>query len=748
MTREPGDVLPQPESVTPGGVRAWLTRPWVWLGLAILATLLHAALRILRTPRYFFWDDTQLGAYGQWYELGTRLLSGTWTILDPGAWQGGNLLAEGQWGVWSPLAWVVAIGAHAFGGATVYATLVKVGFLVLLCVGVFLLARDYGASPGWAAVAAFGATAGGQTMYLDAPSWVTGLQSVALFAVTWWTLRRSVIGGRNPLAFVISAYLLITVGYVFGVIELVILFVFVIIESAVSGGARAILRPVWLGVYAGLLTVFVYLPGILTAPVTVRSASGIENDQFLNMDLSDLATSPIVTAVSTVRGYWGDMAPVPLQYTSWLVPIALIAAAALWRNWRTLLPVFGVLIATGALVIGPSVLGPLRYPARMMPYLVLAVVLLIAVAATKGWPRRASRAQRVGVVLVIAGCAWFAWAAQPAAWAWVVGAAVLQIGAFAIMDAAVRRGADPRTGWGVPLIALTASVALMVPQLVKYGNSPLGEFRVPSSVSQMQAVGTDLTPGVMTVGDVYSLQQDPEAYDESLLANLWYLTEKDVVGVYTVLPFRAFAEELCIDIRGSTCPQAYERLFETTPAQPVALADDLRLNTVIGIPGVDLETAPFVPEGWTLQTGEHTWRVVRDEPVEPAGGIARVSAGVRAEIVSETDTELRLRVEDVTSTGGSVVFSRMAWPGYSASSGVIADPERGFLLTLDVSAEDRGHEITVTFRPPGWGIELASALLAAVLAVVLCAASFLSARRRPDAEAVPVTGTEPTGARD
>lgn len=696
-----------------------LASPYLWLALALFATLIHAAVRIAITPWYFFWDDTQLGAYGQWFELGRRLLDGTWTILDPGAWQGGNLLAEGQWGLWSPLAWLVALASHLVPSAAVFATIVKIAFLLLLCVATFLLARDYGASPGWAAVAAFGATAGGQTMYLDSPSWVTGLQSVALFTLTWVGLRRYAIHRRSPLLFLAAAYLLITTGYVFGVIELVVLFVFVLIECWRHGRWRGQLRPLMAGLFAGLLTVFVYLPGILTSPVTVRSDQGIANDMFLNMDISDLATMATSTAVSTVRGYWGDVAPVPLQYVTWLLPLLVVVGVGILRLRRELLGLYGVLLVTIALVIGPSVLGPLRYPARMMPYVVVPAVVVIAVLASRSWPRTISRAQWMGVGVVSVAGAGIAWAAVPSNWDRLIPALVIQVlgfGVIAWLASAKKR--DLRTA-AIPGVALAVSLIVLVPQAQQFPTSALGTFNVPSSVEDMERVGDALPDGVMTIGDVYSLRDTSDAYSESLIANLWYLADRDVVGVYTVLPFREFAADLCIDIRGATCSDALETLFRTTSSQPVPVADDLRLNAVIVIPGPGLEKAPEAPDGWTVVRREFTWLLTRDEPVSPAGGVARTAEGVEVSDVVTTDTQISFVVGSAPQADASVVLSRLAWPGYDAEGAELVDPERGFLLTVDVSGVAPGTVVTVTFRPPGWALEVSAVIVALVLAVAM-----------------------------
>lgn len=715
---QPTVIGPQSEAVSNDGTPPTKVRhlPSLALPTALALVLIYCVARIIKEPRFFFWDDTQLGAFGQWYGLGGRILAGEVSLLSPGSWQGGNYLAEGQWGIWNPVTWLMALGSHLFDGATAYATFIKVLFLLLLCLGAYLVAREYGASPWWAALAGFGASVGGQTIFMDAPSWVTGLQNVALFALCWWALKRHVDGCRGPLPFFLLAYLLITFGYVFGVIELALLLIVMLTDSLFRRSRSAALRVLVLGVYSALLTVFVYLPGLLTSPVTSRSGSDILNDQFLNMDLGDLATSPITTAVSSVRGYWGDLLPVPLQYVSWLIPLFVIVGAAGWRPVKAILVPLVMLTLTLAFVVGPSVIGPLRYPARMMPYVVLGVVIVFAVVATRGWPQRASNDRVVLAAVLTSVSGWLAWAAQPSSWSSVLGATVLQV-LLIIVVLRWRRitRLAPRSGTAPAVFLLVASLVVLIPQVDRYPSSPLANFNVPSSVSAMAGVADDMDEGIMTVGDVYSLRASPEAYEESLVANLWYLTGKDAASVYTVLPFTAFSQELCVDLRGWTCPEALDTLFANA-SHP--LVDDMALNTVIVIKGKGLEDEPDAPDAWTVDETEHTWTLRREAPVDSAGGVSRTTSGTAVTVLARDDASVTLRVDEAPASGGEVIFSRLAWPGYTTTGGSLVDPERGFLLTLAVDEADVGTSIVITFRPPGWTLEIASAVLALLVAAV------------------------------
>ncbi|MEL5992038.1 hypothetical protein ACOKGD_10850 [Microbacterium phosphatis] len=710
-------------------------RPLFWYLASVLAVLVHAGARIVQEPRYFFWDDTQLGAFGQWYALGSRILDGSVTILSPGAWQGGNYLAEGQWGIWNPVVWLIALGTHAGLGATVFATAVKIVFLVLLCTGAYLLARSYGATPWWAAIAGFVASTSGQTMFMDAPSWVTGLQNLALFSLAWWALKRHVDDGRSPIPFFLFTYVLVTFGYVFGVIELAFLLLAWLVLALTRRQRPQALRVLVLGAYTALLAAFVFLPGLLTAPVTIRKTSSLTNDLYLGVDLGDLATSAIPTALSSVRGYWGDFPYTPIQYTSWLLPLLVLFPLVAWR--RSLRSLAMPLIMLGlslAIVLGPSVIGPLRYPVRMLPYAVLPFAVILAVMASRHLPERVSRPRVIAAVVLTALSGWFAWAEHPQSWSGIAIAVVLQ--AVAIVVAFLPLKALERWQRSAKVVAaflLCASLVVLAPQIQRHPGPPLGNFNVPSSVADMKAVAEPMDHGIMLVGDGNWLRVHPEAYDEALLANLWYLTGKDASSVYTVLLFESLSSPLCIEIRGWTCTTALEPLFEE---DPVSIADDMALNTVVVLKSPGFEDEPDVPAGWSVQSREYTWLLTRDEPMDRAGGIARTSPGVEASVVSRDDLGVTVHVDQVGDEGGQIVFSRLAWPGYTTTGARLGEPERGFLLTLDVGASDEGHDIRVEFRPPGWTLELGSAITAGVIALGWTVWFALGIRRRREKEPV------------
>ncbi len=136
--------------------------------------------------------------------------------------------------------------------------------------GTFRLVRSYDAPPAAAYVAAVAVPMGGMTQYLDLPSWAAAEMIWALLPWVWWALRRTMIRGANPLPALVLGYLLVSVGYVFGTIMLVIVLVACLLDSRLARDWAALRRVLVSGLLLGLVALTVYLPGVLTASVTAR----------------------------------------------------------------------------------------------------------------------------------------------------------------------------------------------------------------------------------------------------------------------------------------------------------------------------------------------------------------------------------------------------------------------------------------------------------------------------------------------
>jgi len=86
-----------------------------------------------------------------------------------------------------------------------------------------------------------------------------------------------------------------------------------------------------------------------------------------------------------------------------------------------------------------------------------------------------------------------------------------------------------------------------------------------------------------------------------------------------------------------------------------------------------------------------------------------------------------------STTGGSVVFSRLLWPGYTATLDgrpVPVDSVEGVFVSVRLPAGTDAARLALSFRPPGTTLGLGLAAIGAALLTGLLALDIISRRRR------------------
>lgn len=694
-------------------------RRFVWPVAAVIVTTLIAVSRLVVNPRFYFADDTERGSFGQWFQLGEYLSRGQLPVLDPSAWQAGNYFAEGQWGILSPLTWVIGLTAFHTEHPVLHTTIVKIVALGVFALGMYLLSREFGANRPWAALTAVLAPAAGFSVYMDSASWSTGLFNSVLLPFAWWGLRRAVERGRSPVAYLITSFSLVTIGYVFGVIVLVALLVETLVRHGVRRDRVRITRTLAAAAWGALWTISVYLPGVLTAPVSERGSQPFANFQFLNADLSDVAAVASPWTTATVHSWWGDVTPGPLMYIAWVLPLLAMFLPLPKLTTRRLIPVFVMAALMLAAVLAPSHLGPLRWPVRMMPYLVIAVTVIFAVAASKAFPDRVHRRGAMVAVGIVLGSSYVGYVNEMVAWRSILLTAVLQCAAILALLLLARqsaRRAPKRLAATAVIAAMILTAGFSAVQLDQFRSTPLPSVGMPDDVNAMKEVLADVSGDAIVAGDGESDAEAPASWDERLMANLWYLSPTPVSSLYTVLPYSTYAADLCTDLRGATCNDALQTLWSADETTGEQLSDLLSISAIVAMKST-YPTLPQLPEGWRLaKEGEYTWLIVRDEPLPSAGGVVWSSPGTEVSVVEQSDTAVTF-VVNRSDDDGRVVLSRLLYPGYSIDNADFADPLRGYLLSVDVSSVEPGQEVTVRFLPPPFP----------VLAVSICMALLLGA---------------------
>ncbi|MGH3927265.1 MAG: hypothetical protein ACRDTT_31105, partial [Pseudonocardiaceae bacterium] len=206
------------------------------------------------------------------------------------------------------------------------------------------------------------------------------------------------------------------------------------------------------------------------------------------------------------------------------------------------------------------------------------------------------------------------------------------------------------------------------------------------------------------------------------------------IGSYTgLLGFAELGEALCMDYRGATCPEAFDRLWR--PADPdtnASLIDALRVSTLVLqrslLPDV-VDATP--PPGWYVADKNDTRTVwARNRPLSAQGRLSWSSDGIS--VLSDSAAPRR-EVVRYRSTGGPgrVLFARLAWPGYSATVDgqpveVVNGPSG--LVAVDVPAGE--HVLILTFQAPGQRLGFLVLGAAATIAALQALAWTVLQRRR------------------
>ncbi len=710
-----------------------------WAVVGVATTVVLALVPLLFDQRFYFADDTQTGAFGVWYSLGEHLRAGEWPLFEPSRWMGGNYAAEGQWGLFNPVIMLLGVVSTILPNAVLLATGAKIAALGVASGGVHVLTRSYGARPEWATASAVVVPLAGFVVYMDAADWVTGLFVWALLPWVWWGLRSTAFRSGNVFVPFVFGYLLVTVGYVHGTLMLAAVVAGVLIETAIERSRRGFLRVLLAGGLLGLVAVAVYLPGLLTAGVTARAGDGVTNSNFMSPDLSGLVASSISTAHPWISGYWQPPLGVPVLYLTWLLPAVVFID---WRRAGRTLPAVSGLLFVGvvslALVFGPSEIGPLRYPIRIMSYVALTVLVLLTVLLSRA-AVKPGRGRLLGAVLLVLVGWYSALAEDPASWIEFGVALLLALGGVLAVGALLRRGEGTAAGAALVSVVIGFSAVSTLVQHHDSPVSPMQDHHLPASVAAYKTQLKGVTGDTIVVGNPSHEGRTP--WGETLLANAWYVNDATVQNVYTVLFYRTYAEDLCITFNGGTCPATLSKLFQRDPTTGLTVADLLSVNNIqilnpasTTTPNEPSPTAAFggvPPVGWHLShEGASTVVWSRDVPVADAGAVVWTSPGTRVTTVGEDNRNIHLHVDSAGPAGGRVAFSRLAWPGYSVDGATQGPPIRDYLLNVDLPAGSAGRDVTVSFSPPGWHVEIAALALAVLLALGWGTAEGVAALRR------------------
>jgi hypothetical protein len=694
-----------------------------WVTAAVAVVYAAWAVALLVEPRRFFLGDTAHAYYGWMWQLGDGLRHGTWPLLDVSAMSAGNHVAEGQMGLYNPLMALFGLAATVAPSVVAYMTLLKFLVGAIGVTGAYVLARSYGVRPPLAAVAGIATALCGLSFTSEVPRWFDGQLGVALLPWAWWALRR-LASGRSPLPALVLCYLVITIGYIYPTFYLAVVLVGLLVEELLTRRRRELVRLALAGVFCALVVVVVYLPGVETLPVTLRTQTLTGKEGlFRLLPWQYLLTSQPANTAPTTNG----LESVPWRYVFWGLPLFVLVRwrAVPWRRTASLWVPVALMLVWSRL---PNEVGPIRWPGRTLDALTLVVVLWLVVLLEQGVV--ATRRRIALVLALVALTAVVTIGAGPSHWPLHVVATVLTGTAVVLV---ARRLFTRPAQVGAALLGLSALVA--VGQTLVFTDVGTSQRNPPSALSAYDdylpgSVGGTLVVNAASVATLGEAAFTTDRGRHLLTGSLWGMTGKPVLNDYSTIGFRPYSGIFCTTVIGDVCPRAVDAMLAKDATTGLTRAELFGVSTLVV--GIDAgKKAPATPHGWHVTARNRyavTW--VRDKPFAPPGSVSYTSPGVEVTTLSHGDLGTSFRVDSVPAGGGRVVLSRLAWPGYRVSGAEQVDPLQDMLLQVEVSPDDVGKVVDVTFRPPGWTLEITCWSIAVLGALAWSLLEVVRRRRR------------------
>ena len=711
-----------------------------WGAVTALTVGLGYLLILLRNRQFFLQDDSEAGAIPNWLYIGDRLHRGEVPILTPDAWMSGNWTVEGQNGLWNPVQLAIYYVAPMVDRLDLLAAGVKGCFALVLALGVYRVALAYGARPSWAAVVGAAMPFSGWVLYYDSATWVTSLFGLAWTTQAWASGIRYARGKSGPVPVFVFTYLALSIGYVHSAIGMALVSLCVLVGE----GTRArswvpAAKVAAVAIAAALCGLVTFLPGYLTASVTWRVMGGAVNTNMLTAPWSETLNAAIPTALPAIQGFSGQVQQAPVSYIAWFI-LPVLAFVDWGRARRLVRQLTGPLMLLVIMLVftaGPSNLGPIRWPARLLPLLAAVVLVLVGVLVSRAtslvaWRRKAVIATALAAISVLrSGSAFPRGIFEFALW----GLVLLVVSAL-VISLGRRFGGTVATG-----AVLVSILAVLWVQVGAFpSNLGVSQWHMPVSRSDAKAHFPHYQGVTLQLGQRAPVKTpaDAEATWRSLVFGNYPRTlGLDYVNSYTAIGHQKFSSLLCIRWEGGTCQNAQKYLFATEPTTGLTYADLMGLDRVVLIRHA-FPHAPSqgAPDGWQFVRGGDplAWILERTTPRPAQPGRVVASPGVTVtDAAPSSDTEESMSV--ASPSGGSVVFSRLLWPGYTATLDgrpVPVDSVKGVFVSVRLPAGTNTARLALSFRPPGTTLGLLLAGVGAALVTGLLAQDVISRRRRRD----------------
>ena len=705
-------------------------------GLVVVVVCL---LLLWHNPLVFWNDDYELSVLPVFADMARSWSESHWPILSPYSWVCGNLAGEFQYGTFSVFvnAAVVLIWKFPLTFPQQAAAL-SIAHLFVLAIGAFLLARDRGFAIPLSIFVALIASLNGWILCWGATDWFGALGAFTWLPLAWWGAERALDVRRTkwrllwPAPFV---YLLVTGGFPYTVLMLVLLIAWLSIKSLVQTRDVLTILPMLFGAALGFgLSAPAWLALLNLIHGSARELQSAAAHWQWRVPFA--ALPGLILPSWTVN--WTDFSSRNLPHTATELACGLVAPAALiagltWRarqlvrriKWELIL-LFVVLV----LCMIPTA-GLFRWSFRWLPFfhLVLAICAAEALRLRPGSLIPATTALGLVVLTAVAGlvfhtagsCSFpFTWIVLGLAAVWFCLEFLLRV--FRIrqwVPVAITFGAFLATylciptNCGVPRYNFSQELlksAPLDPQRLYLSVYPWAELTY-CMANKPQPVGQTLRPG-----------------STSMWAGLRF------INGYSPIRAAGVAREFATSIHGEINPDVGDNLLNRQSGPEGELA-------LLGVDGIvvarEVNLAPQPPTEWELVVSTDEGNVFhrRGAPFTRVRSVTSIDSRPNEQFIPATIARIndsRNFVEaDIDAPSGDrpalLIFSRPYFRGYQARLGhqnLTVTSYRGLFPAVELPAGARGR-VTLAYRPAwllwGGGVAIGCGLI--VLVGVAAAAS-------------------------
>lgn len=206
-------------------------------------------------PLVFWNDDYELSVLPVFADMARSWSEGHWPILSPYSWVCGNLSGEFQYGTFSVFVNAAVILIWKFSLTfPQQAAALSIAHLFVLAIGAFLLARDRGLSVALSIFVGLIASLNGWIICWGASDWFGALGAFTWLPWAWWGAERALDSQRTKWRYLWPApfvYLLVTGGFPYTVLMLLLLIAWLSIKSLVQTRNILSIIPLFIGLVLG-----------------------------------------------------------------------------------------------------------------------------------------------------------------------------------------------------------------------------------------------------------------------------------------------------------------------------------------------------------------------------------------------------------------------------------------------------------------------------------------------------------------